>query len=140
MAVFGRFYLLFRDLSLSLGNFLIMVSKILSLCVNRVFISVDNGKVCRCHLTDAVSEEEAGKSPSDTSFEDLAVMSEAEKQLREYFDGSRKEFDIPLALEGTPFQRKVWYELLKIPYGLTVTYAEVAKKIGNAKAVRAVSL
>ena len=61
-------------------------------------------------------------------------------QLEEYFDGRRKEFDIPIKLRGTEFQKKVWNELLKIPYGETVSYKEIAIKIGNPKACRAVGM
>ena len=61
-------------------------------------------------------------------------------QLEEYFDGRRKEFDIPIKLRGTEFQKKVWKELLKIPYGETVSYKDIAIKIGNPKACRAVGM
>ena len=61
-------------------------------------------------------------------------------QLEEYFDGRRKEFDIPIKLRGTEFQKKVWNELLKIPYGATVSYKDIAIKIGNPKACRAVGM
>jgi methylated-DNA-[protein]-cysteine S-methyltransferase len=60
------------------------------------------------------------------------------KQLDEYFSGKRKKFDLPIKFEGTKFQQKVWAELLKIPYGKTSNYSEIAKKIKNPKAVRAV--
>ena len=59
-------------------------------------------------------------------------------QLREYFAGKRKEFDLPLALEGTAFQRRVWKCLQAIPYGETISYAELARRTGNPKAARAV--
>lgn len=62
-----------------------------------------------------------------------------EKQLKEYFDGRRKEFDVPLVIPGTPFQKKVWDALIAIPYGETRSYSEQAKAIGNPKAVRAVA-
>ena len=61
-------------------------------------------------------------------------------QLEEYFDGRRKEFDIPIKLRCTEFQKKVWNELLKIPYGATVSYKDIAIKIGNPKACRAVGM
>ena len=61
-------------------------------------------------------------------------------QLEEYFDGRRKEFDIPIKLRGTEFQKKVWNELLKIPYGVTVSYKDIAIKIGNPKVCRAVGM
>jgi methylated-DNA-[protein]-cysteine S-methyltransferase len=59
-------------------------------------------------------------------------------ELKEYFNGERKKFTVPLDADGTEFQNKVWNELLKIPYGKLKTYKEVAIKIGNEKAVRAV--
>lgn len=60
------------------------------------------------------------------------------RQLAEYFAGSRTAFDLELAPRGTPFQRAVWNELLRIPYGETITYAELARRIGKPAAVRAV--
>src|SRR5277367_3279841 len=59
-------------------------------------------------------------------------------QLRQYFAGRRAEFDLPLAPQGTPFQLSVWRELRKIPYGQTISYGELARRIGNPKASRAV--
>lgn len=59
-------------------------------------------------------------------------------QLKEYCLGGRTDFDLPITFVGTAFQQKVWRELCKIPYGKTVSYSEIARKIGNSKAVRAV--
>ena len=61
-------------------------------------------------------------------------------QLEEYFDGKRKEFDISIKLIGTEFQKKVWNELLKIPYSETVSYKDIAINTGNPKACRAVGM
>lgn len=61
-------------------------------------------------------------------------------QLDEYFDGSRTEFDVPLALDGSSFQREVWHALRAIPYGETVSYGELATRIGRPGAQRAVGL
>jgi len=71
--------------------------------------------------------------------EDDAVLQETRKQLSEYFDMQRKEFDIPLITVGTEFQKSVWDALLKVPYGTTSTYLQIAKDINNEKAVRAVA-
>jgi methylated-DNA-[protein]-cysteine S-methyltransferase len=60
------------------------------------------------------------------------------EQLDEYFGGTRQEFTMTLAPEGTTFQKKVWQALLNIPYGRTVSYLDIAKAIGNDQAVRAV--
>ena len=66
------------------------------------------------------------------------ALAEACRQLREYFAGERQVFDIPLQLNGTEFQVSVLQALLKIPYGQTTSYGEIAKRIGRPKAVRAV--
>ena len=68
------------------------------------------------------------------------LIKEAFKQLREYFQGNRKFFELPLEPSGTEFQRKCWKALLEIPYGHTRSYGEIAKKIGNPKASRAVGM
>jgi methylated-DNA-[protein]-cysteine S-methyltransferase len=65
-------------------------------------------------------------------------VAQAARQLREYFSGKRTEFDLPLAPEGTGFQRSVWQRLQEIPYGETISYGELAKRVGNPKASRAV--
>jgi methylated-DNA-[protein]-cysteine S-methyltransferase len=65
-------------------------------------------------------------------------LAEAVRQLREYFAGKRKDFDLPLVLEGTEFQRKVWRKLQEIPYGETISYGVLAKRVGNPRASRAV--
>lgn len=67
------------------------------------------------------------------------TICEAMKQLDEYFAGNRMEFSIPLVFSGSSFQCNVWSELLKIPYGDTISYAELARRIQNPKAVRAVA-
>ncbi len=59
-------------------------------------------------------------------------------QLREFFAGTRKKFDVPLDIEGTEFQKKVWNELKKIPYGKTISYKTLSEKLGDVKAIRAV--
>lgn len=66
------------------------------------------------------------------------TVSAAMRQLREYFAGKRTEFDLPLAPQGTEFQRAVWQRLQEIPYGETISYGELAKRVGNPKASRAV--
>jgi methylated-DNA-[protein]-cysteine S-methyltransferase len=64
----------------------------------------------------------------------------ASRQLREYFDGERTEFDLPLALDGTVFQRRVWAALQEIRYGETVSYGQLADRLGQPSASRAVGL
>jgi methylated-DNA-[protein]-cysteine S-methyltransferase len=67
-----------------------------------------------------------------------ACLKDCKNQLHEYFEGTRKQFTVPLDLEGSPFQLKVWNELLKIPYGQTISYLELARRVGDTKALRAV--
>jgi methylated-DNA-[protein]-cysteine S-methyltransferase len=66
------------------------------------------------------------------------ILKQAVKELEEYFLGKRKTFSVPLNPKGTEFQMKVWKELGQIPYGETISYEELAKRIKNPKAVRAV--
>jgi methylated-DNA-[protein]-cysteine S-methyltransferase len=65
-------------------------------------------------------------------------LAEARRQLEAYFAGDLREFDLPLAPAGTPFQREVWERLRAIPYGRTVSYGELARRLGRPDAVRAV--
>lgn len=89
----------------------------------------DGGALTCCHWAYAPAAE----SPSD------AVTAEAARQLREYFAGRLREFSLPLAPAGTPFQLRVWEELARIPYGQTITYGELARRIGRPGACRAVA-
>lgn len=66
-------------------------------------------------------------------------LKEAVAQLNEYFEGKRQNFDFKLNPQGTEFQQKVWQELLQIPYGKTMSYLELSKKLGDVKAIRAVA-
>lgn len=76
----------------------------------------------------AISEEPAA----------VRVLEATERQLAEYFAGTRREFDLPLAAAGTEFQLAAWQALQAIPYGLTISYGELARRIGRPRAVRAV--
>lgn len=72
--------------------------------------------------------------------DDPAPLAEAVGQLRDYFAGNRRAFELALLPEGTEFQRRVWSQLCAIPYGETISYAELAARVGNPKASRAVGL
>ncbi|MDD2577691.1 MAG: methylated-DNA--[protein]-cysteine S-methyltransferase [Bacteroidales bacterium] len=76
---------------------------------------------------------------SSINNEENQIMDSVEKELKEYFTGERKEFTIPLILIGTDFQKKVWQELLQIPYGKTISYLQEANNINQPKAFRAVA-
>ena len=71
---------------------------------------------------------------------DLSIVVKLKKELDEYFIGKRKVFDLPLRFNGTKFQEQVWDALLKIPYGETRSYKDIATAIGNSKASRAVGM
>lgn len=77
------------------------------------------------------------KAPLPSAEKAPLLLMDAKRQLLEYFSGSRKEFDIPLQQQGTDFQQKVWAELCKIPFGTTISYLELAKRLGDVKSIRA---
>ena len=70
----------------------------------------------------------------------MAPLPEAARQLGEYFDGRRREFDLPMRMQGTEFQRRVWNVLREIPFGETMSYGQLAKRIAQPNASRAVGL
>lgn len=81
----------------------------------------------------------AAADPATAASTDLPpTIKECAKQLDEYFNGKRKSFDLKFDLTGTDFQKKVWNELLKIPFGKTCSYLDLAKKLGNKMSLRAV--
>ena len=90
-------------------------------------------------LTHLVMEDQAhAVDPPPGSRRDDAVFAEVSTQLDEYFAGERTSFDVPMTLEGTDFQRRVWAQLCAIPYGETISYGELARRVGSPKASRAV--
>ena len=84
------------------------------------------------------SRPERVRTRTDVENRSHPILVEAERQLREYFAGRRRTFDLALDFVGTPFQRAVWKALLTIPFGQTRTYGEVAKQVGRPSASRAV--
>ena len=94
-------------------------------------ISEDDGKITNLYSyqKESVSVDNIQRTP---------LLKTACRQLDEYFQGVRIQFDLPLGYVGTPFQESVWRELQKIPYGETRSYEDIAVGIGNPKAVRAV--
>ncbi len=95
--------------------------------VGKIKIIADNQ-----NIIDIGFSEECKENPNKLSIE-------CKKQLEQYFEGKRKIFDIKYRLIGTDFSCKVWNELSKIPYGKVVSYKDIAVRIGNEKAVRAVA-
>lgn len=103
-----------------------------------------NDKLCLCDWQVEKHRDHVDKRLKrvlQADFEDSssAVIEKAIVLLDEFFAGKRKKFDLPLLFVGTNFQKKVWNELLKIPYGKTVSYGEMASRIGMPRAVRAVA-
>lgn len=101
-------------------------------------------KLCLCDWQKEKPHDYIGKRLKrflQTDFEEgtSEVIEKAVRQLDDFFAGKRKEFDVPLLFVGTDFQKTVWNELLKIPFGTTVSYGEMARRIGMPKAVRAVA-
>ena len=84
------------------------------------------------------SHGRAAKAEAGWVESERGPVGEAVRQLREYFAGERVGFDLPMAPRGTEFQRSVWRQLLGIPYGETISYGELARRVGNPKASRAV--
>lgn len=70
--------------------------------------------------------------------EERSLLADAKQQLQEYFEGRRRHFALPVAPRGTAFQQRVWEELQKVPWGTTTTYGDIAQRIGQPTAVRAV--
>lgn len=93
-------------------------------------ITGDEAGISKIHVLDADAKP---------STEIPAPLADAVQQLSEYFDGSRREFDFKLNPQGSDFQQSVWRELLNIPFGKTVSYMEITKKLGDVKAIRAVA-
>ena len=103
-----------------------------------------NDKLCLCDWQVEKHRDHVDKRLKrvlQADFEDSssAVIEKAIVLLDEFFAGKRKKFDLPFLFVGTNFQKKVWNELLKIPYGKTVSYGEMASRIGMPRAVRAVA-
>ncbi len=84
----------------------------------------------------------ANAAPDDSGWEDRrgtdGLLTEAREQLTAYFAGRLRSFDVPLAPNGTDFQRRVWSALREIPFGTTISYADLARRVSNVAAVRAV--
>lgn len=91
----------------------------------------EDGALVALHLNDAGHD---GGDPDPPS----PLLAQARAQLEEYFAGSRRTFDLPLAPRGTAFQRAVWRALSTIPFGVTTTYGEIAATVGKPSASRAV--
>lgn len=95
--------------------------------IGKLYIQTENSNILKLSFSQVFSIITNQELTNDISI-----------QLNEYFEGKRKEFDLPIKPEGTAFQKKVWRQIANIPYGKTRTYKQIAAAIGNEKAVRAV--
>lgn len=96
-------------------------------------ISVENVQMTGLDFVKSETEtDEISDSEEDMALADLCIT-----QLQDYFEKKQDKFDLPLSYKGTDFQKKVWNELLKIPYGQTISYQELAIRLGDPKCIRA---
>lgn len=101
--------------------------------IGTIGIAEKRGEICAVYF-------ESERVPAEAETARSPLVSEAFRQLEAYFSGHLKVFELPLAPEGTAFQRRVWSVLETIPYGATASYKEVAGQVGKPKATRAVGL
>lgn len=106
--------------------------------VHRIRISSPVGPITIAERDGAISHVLFGEC--EEAGERTELLMEAERQLNEYFMGTRRFFDLPLRPEGTPFQKEVWNALLEIPCGETRSYADIARAVNRPKAFRAVGM
>ena len=115
-----------------------MFYKIYDFEIGELAICEENGKIVLVNVVK--TKEDIEEMAKNSIQKETSLIKNTKQQLDEYFAGKRKKFDIPIKLDGTDFQIKVWKELLKIPYGETCSYLDIAKCIGNPKAYRAVGM
>ncbi|MFC4767633.1 methylated-DNA--[protein]-cysteine S-methyltransferase [Effusibacillus consociatus] len=104
--------------------------------IGPIYVVVDQRGVRKVALTEEEWQEyqtELGNIPQDSE-----LCRNTVQQLDEYFKGTRRTFDLPLSVEGTDFRKKVWQQLLSIPYGEVRSYADIAKAVGKPKGPRAI--
>jgi methylated-DNA-[protein]-cysteine S-methyltransferase len=100
--------------------------------IGRIFLEADGDVLIGLRLPNAPRHGRTGGD--DVS----PILKETATQLEEYFAGERTEFDLRMELDGTPFQKEVWAELARIPYGETISYGELARRVGRPRGPRAV--
>jgi methylated-DNA-[protein]-cysteine S-methyltransferase len=104
--------------------------------VGRLFLAGDAAALTRVHF-----QSPGSRLRADPAWRyDGAAFATVSAELEEYFAGTRRAFSVGVALEGTDFQRKVWQALQAIPYGTTISYGELARRIGRPESARAVGL
>ena len=97
--------------------------------VGRLYLAEENGCLVRL---------DGGEPGKEDIIQETTLLVNATKQLKEYFAGKRRQFEIPIHMEGSDFQKKVWNALTRIPYGETRSYGEIAREVGSPGSARAV--
>ena len=103
-------------------------------------IGIINIKISDRHVNELIYINNESGIPAETielPAEDREILQKCVTQFDEYFSGSRKIFELPVKQEGTPFQQNVWNELIKIPFGKTISYLQLAQRLGDIKSIRA---
>jgi len=103
--------------------------------LGQLLLTSREGKLSGLYFAD---KPHARIAPGWIQQDDADIFAQTAQQLEEYASGERESFDLPLGLSGTPFQISVWQEIAQIPFGKTITYSELAQRIGSPQAVRAV--
>ena len=101
-------------------------------------ININDGMINEIIFSDSEDEIKAGVKKDDSDKKSKTVIKKCQLQFDEYFSGKRFHFDLPVHQMGTPFQERVWNELVKIPFGKTISYLQLSQRIGNVKSIRAV--
>lgn len=112
--------------------------------LNELKITVHQGVVVECDWILNPCEQGGGGGVEETELQntsaaDLLLATQVRREVEEYLSGERRDFDVEVAQRGTDFQHRVWRELQKIPYGITVSYSEIARRIGHPRSVRSVA-
>lgn len=108
--------------------------RIIASPVGNIYLAAKDGVLIAVRTNPMMTECHKGEAC------DERILDETEKQLEEYFRGKRRTFDLPLCMEGTPFQRDVWQATLAVPYGKTATYGDIARIVASERAARAVGM
>lgn len=106
------------------------------------YMNTKIGNIAILEENNKIIEIQINKNIEDSNIlkKDTLLLRKTEKQLEEYLEGERKMFDVPLNPKGTKFMKEVWTALQDIPYGEVKTYQQIAEKVGNPKAARAVGM
>ena len=111
--------------------------------IGELLLGAFGGRLCLIGFADegtggAIDDRIRKRLDAESVEQNDSVLEKTREQLGEYLNGDRKGFDIPLLMVGTDFQRKVWRALMRVPYGATSTYGQIAGDIGSPRAIRAV--